>query len=406
MILPSVGSKVLPGALYLCAVLHGRVLLRRIPNTALVPAVTVFVIATIFVILRTFSVGDGDIGSFVSAGDLVSSGASLPLQEGVGYDGQFYYRMAIDPLNFDLTVAGVRLDTEMRLSRIGYPAVVWLASLGGLVSVPLALVVVNVLGLAAIAGLGGLLAQRFGRHALWGISLALYYGFAFTLSKDLTEIIEVMFLLLGLLAAHKHRFVLSALALSGAVLTRESALLFVPVVAAWRLFTLVKQRQRPSGIDLTWIVPPLAFGLWQLVVRMDTGRFPLAAERENTLNVPGWPLLRALPRLVDDLSWQGVVHLAEVFVLVAVIVFALMSLRRSAAEPLEKAVFLGLALACLSVDIHGTVWAIRSVRMFADAFVMATLILLATRRRLALAYVVAAVGAVSATTYGHFVFNL
>ena len=294
----------------------------------------------------------------------------------------------------------------MRLSRIGYPAVTWLVSLGGLVSVPLALVVVNVLGLAVIAGLGGLFAQRFGRHALWGIAPAMYYGFAFTLSKDLTEIVEVVFLLLGLLAAHKHRFILSALALSGAVLTRESAVLFVPFVAAWRLFTLVKQRQRPSGIDLTWIVPPLAFGLWQLVVRMGTGRFPLAAERENTINIPGWPLLRALPDLFDDLSLQGVVHLAEVFVLVGVVVFALMSMRTSAAEPLEKAVFLGLAVACLSVDIHGSVWAIRSMRMFADAFVMAMLILLATRRRLALAYVVAAVGAVSVTTYGHFVFNL
>lgn len=406
MILPAVGSKVLPGSLYLCAVLNGRALLRRVPNSALVPAAIALVIATLFVIVRTFSVGDGDIGSFVAAGDLVSSGSSLPLQEGVGYDGQFYYRMAIEPLNFDLTVAGVRLDSEMRLSRIGYPAVVWFVSLGGLVSVPLALLVVNVVGLAAIAGLGGLFAQRFGRHALWGMALAMYYGFAFTLSKDLTEIVEVAFLLLGLFAAHKHRFVLAALALSGAVLTRESALLFVPVVAAWRLFTLFKRRERPSGVDLTWIVPPLAFGLWQLVVRLDTGRFPLAAERENTINIPGWPLLRALPDLVDDLSLQGVVHLAEVFLLVAVIVFALISIRRSAAEPLEKAVFLGLAFACLSVDIHGTVWAIRSMRMFADAFVIAMLILLATRHRLALACVIGAVGVVSATTYGHFVFNL
>jgi hypothetical protein len=292
----------------------------------------------------------------------------------------------------------------MRLQRIGYPAVTWLLSLGGVLSVEFALVAVNVLGLALIAGLGGVFAKRSGRHALWGLALAGYYGFAFTLSKDLTEIVEVSLLLAGLLAAYKERFVLSAIALGGAVLTRESALFFVPFIAAWRLYMIVRRRQRPSGIDLTWIVPPLMFGAWQLIVHTSTGRFPVRAERDNTVNFPGWPLLRTLPNLLDNLSVRSVVHLAEVVVLVLVLVLAIVSLRRSHAAPLEVAVFAGLAVACLAVDVRSHVWTIRSLRMFADAYVMAMVVLLATQRRLA--FVVGAVGAVSLTTYSYFVFNL
>ncbi len=393
-----------PGSLYRDAVLAGRGLNRRIPDSPHIPALVAFVIATLFVVIRVLSVGDGDIGSFVAAGDYLSSGTELPLQPGAGYDGQFYYRMAIAPLDFDATAAGVRLDSEMRLQRIGYPAVTWLVSLGGVLSVEFALIAVNVLGLALIAGLGGVFAKRSGRHALWGLALAMYYGFAFTLSKDLTEIVEVSLLLVGLLAAYKQRFIVAALALGGAVLTRESALFFVPFIAAWRLYVIVRRRERPSGIDLTWIVPPLMFGAWQLIVHASTGRFPVRAERDNTINFPGWPLLRHFPDLVDELSVRTVVHLAEVVVLVLVLVLAAFSVRKSTAQPLEVAVFAGLAVACLAVDVHSNVWTIRSLRMFADAYVMAMVVLLATQKRLAV--VVAAVGAVSLTTYGYFIFNL
>lgn len=382
----------------------GRNPLRRLPDSPRLPAIVAFVLATLFVVVRLLAVGDGDAGSFVGAGDLFGSGTELPLQPGAGYDGQFYYRMAIEPLDFGKTAAGVTIDSEMRLQRIGYPTVTWLVSLGGLISVEFALVAVNLLGLALIAGFGGVFAQRSGRHAIWGLVLALFYGFAFTLSKDLTEIVEVSFLLLGLVAARKSHFALAAVALGGAVLTRESALFIVPFIAAWRLYMIVRRRERPSGIDLTWIVPSLMFGAWQLIVHASTGRFPVRAERDNTVNFPGWPLLRTFPDLFDDLTVRGLVHLAEVVVLVAVLVIGLISVRKSTAQPLEIAVFAGLAIACLAVDVSSNVWTIRSLRMFADAYVMAMVVLIATQRRLAL--LGAAVGAVSATTYGYFVFNL
>ncbi|NDF32854.1 MAG: hypothetical protein EB147_11610, partial [Acidimicrobiia bacterium] len=101
-------------------------------------------VAALFVLLRLWSVGDGDIGSFVGAGDLLSSQSTLPLESGAGYDGQFYYRMASAPLDFDATSNGVTLDSEVRLQRIGYPIVTWLVTLGATIPVTFGLVMVNV----------------------------------------------------------------------------------------------------------------------------------------------------------------------------------------------------------------------------------------------------------------------
>ncbi|MFM8946463.1 MAG: hypothetical protein ACKOJC_07130 [Actinomycetota bacterium] len=145
--------------------------------------------ALLFVLVRLISVGDGDIGSFVGAGDLLSADASLPLESGAGYDGQFYYRMASSPLDFESTSNGVSLDSEVRLQRIGYPAVTWALTLGAILPVTFGLVAVNIIGLGVIAGLGGVLAARHDRSPWWGLALASYYEFGQTLLWLLSELL-------------------------------------------------------------------------------------------------------------------------------------------------------------------------------------------------------------------------
>jgi len=355
--------------------------------------------------VRLWSVGDGDLGSFVGAGDLLSADSSLPLESGAGYDGQFYYRMASSPLDFERTSNGVTLDSEVRLQRIGYPAVTWALTLGTLLPVTFGLVAVNVVGLGVIAGLGGLLAARHDRSPWWGLALASYYGFAFTIAKDLTEITEVAFLLLAIAAAMRQRWVLASLALCVVVLTRESAMFVVPALAVWRIADLARRRARPSTVDLTWTLPPIVFGVWQLVVRNGTGRFPLIAPfRHSSFNVPGWPLLRQLDEVFSDWSARGAVHVAEVVVLLGVLAYGATVVRDRTVHPFVRTVYVGLALACLSLDVLDGVWTIRSLRMFADVFVVAVLMLVITRRRMLVPLL--ATSAVSVATYGWFVANL
>ena len=91
-------------------------------------------------------------------------------------------------------------------------------------------------------------------------------------------------------------------------------------------------------------------------------------------------------------------------VLLGVVAYGASSLRRSNIEPFVKVVFVGLALACLSLDVLDGVWTIRSLRMFADVFVISMIILVVTRRRMAVPLL--ATGAVTLTTYGWFLANL
>lgn len=362
-------------------------------------------VALLFVLVRLWSVGEGDIGNFVGAGDLLSSRSSLPLESGPGYDGQFYYRMASSPLDFEASSNGVTLDSEVRLQRIGYPAVTWLVTLGGAIPVTLGLVAVNVIGMGLIAGIGATLLRLRGRDPWWGLALASYYGFVFTIAKNLTEITEVTFLLLAVLAAHRHKWLSAALALCAVVLTRESAMFIVPAVAAWRLWLVARRKVALSTVDLTWVLPPVAFGVWQLVVRGGTGRFPLTAPyRHSSFNVPGWPLANQLKDVFTDWSAGGIVHMAEVVVLLAVLVYGATTLGDRAVEPFVRVVFIGLAVACLSLDVLDGVWTIRSLRMFSDVFVVAMMMLALARRRVLVPLL--ATSAVSLTTYGWLITQL
>src|ERR1017187_2788929 len=76
----------------------------------------------------------GKRGRFILVGHHFASAPQLPHGRPVaptyGYDGQFFYRLALSPLNFHHTAYGITMDRPYRYMRIGYPAVTWLFSLG------------------------------------------------------------------------------------------------------------------------------------------------------------------------------------------------------------------------------------------------------------------------------------
>jgi hypothetical protein len=73
---------------------------------------------------------------------------------GSGYDGQFYYRLALNPANLHRSAYGIRFDNPYRVQRITYSVLAFVAAAGQMAAVPDALVAVNVLGLAVLALLG------------------------------------------------------------------------------------------------------------------------------------------------------------------------------------------------------------------------------------------------------------
>jgi hypothetical protein len=97
----------------------------------------------ISVIARWATWAKHNIGNFILVGrhfaDPAQLPAGIPVQPAYGYDGQFFYRLALDPANLAQTGYGLRVDHSYRFTRIGYPALTWLLSAGQHALVPDAL---------------------------------------------------------------------------------------------------------------------------------------------------------------------------------------------------------------------------------------------------------------------------
>ena len=123
-------------------------------------------VALAFVALRLALAADGDITRFVVAGQaFVEPGRGVHVFDSTGYDGQFFWRLAVDPRDWSRHAHGVTFDNAYRAPRIGYPLAAFALAGGQAGLVPWSLVAVNVGSVAAIAGLAGRLAAAAGRPA-------------------------------------------------------------------------------------------------------------------------------------------------------------------------------------------------------------------------------------------------
>lgn len=180
-----------------------------------------------------------------------------------GYDGQFYYRLALNPFTSKQEEFGIKMDIpSYRQQRIIYPLLTWALSLGNRDFVPTLLLVVNFIALLLIGLLGGYFAKSLNLHSLWGLVFAIHPGFPYTLSRDLVEILQAGFLLATLFVITTHRYLIAAILLTLAILTKESAL-----VVAISLVLTFKSRY--------FLIPIFTYLIWQLGLFLNWGQAPI-----------------------------------------------------------------------------------------------------------------------------------
>jgi hypothetical protein len=328
------------------------------PDAPWVPAAITFIIATTFVVLRLERIGAGNISAFVVAGshsvDAATDPNHLLIGSRAGYDGQFYYRLALAPWDLSRTAFGVTIDVPLRLQRIGYPAIAWLMAIGHRQWVPYSLVAVNVIALSLLGLFSGLWARSLGRHALWGLLPAGYFGLEYSLARDLTEITAACFMVAGIVSIRSSRPMLAAAALSGAVLSRETTLVLVVALLLARVDDAVRRKERPSRVDVAWLVPLLVFGAWQVTVRITTGVFPLSSDRGSNLSLPFVAIVRAVGTWSHQTFRIELIGYVSLLSLGAVVVLAVFSLGRTTALRFEQIAFC-LAL-LMTVLLSSNVW--------------------------------------------------
>lgn len=237
--------------------------------------------------------------------------------EGIGYDGQHFYHIALS------LVRGERPAVPpVRVQRIGYPLAAALLSLGQERAIPWALVAVNLLAVGMGTAVFVRLLRRHKLNAWWSLLFALNSGQILAVQMDLALPMTIAFTAGAYLCWERRRMGATAALLTAALLTRESAALFlVPLVAAEAL----GRRWRDAAV---LCLPVAAFLAWQGALRawLGAGAMEVSA---GQLVAPGVGMAAALGAAAASVG-QGLAATARQGSVVAVMALVLGALVGSA----------------------------------------------------------------------------
>lgn len=191
---------------------------------------------------------------------------TLAIEEDAGYDGQFMFYMAFDPLmrRFadDPEQYGRVADAPAyRYGRIGFSWLTHVVAIGDWRAFPT--VMITIVGLSLALGAVGLarLAQANGMPATMGLLVLLVPGFWQSVQVVLPEPLAAALLVAGFLATTRERYVFAAICFAFAILVRET----VTLVALCLAVGMWQRGNRAFALRwLAAIVLPVA--CWRLYI--------------------------------------------------------------------------------------------------------------------------------------------
>lgn len=191
----------------------------------------------------------------------------LPSNE-VGYDGQMYYYIALDPFN-----AWRNLDTYGRYERILFPLTVKVAALGNSFLIPYTMIAVNVLSVVIGTEIIARMLKSKGVSPWFSLVYGLYIGHLFVISRDCIETFSYMFVLLAIyVSEEKQKPIMSAFLFALALFAKETAILFVAGYAFGMIFKKLALKEKMKFLMIT-IIP---YALFQIALYNFFGFIPLS----------------------------------------------------------------------------------------------------------------------------------
>ena len=169
----------------------------------------------------------------------------------VGYDGQFYYQLARDPLGAQAFMDNV----PYRYQRLVFPLVVRVLSLGQVELIPYMLLLVNFLSIVLSVEVVSRLLVKHGLSPWFSLAAGLYYGQTASLVFDTAEPFAYLLVCIGLLLLEKEHLTWAALLMGLATLSRETAILF-PL--GYAIFFLLRAQWKDAVQFIGLAIVPLA----------------------------------------------------------------------------------------------------------------------------------------------------
>lgn len=275
-----------------------------------------------------------------------------------GYDGQFFWVLALDPLLLQQRTIAAFSPQNFRLARIGYPALAYLLAGGQEDAIPWSLLAINVMTVLALTIAFAAYARRRGWSGWWALAVGLLPGLQFVTMGDLSGALATALMLGGLMAWERQRRWLAAALLAGAGLTREPMLFAVVAVAIsegarwWQVRHESGALRRAARVWPVLALPAVAFLAWQIYLetRLNGGAMPPA----SAFDLPLMGLLKQIPgALRTGLTPTAVWNLALLGGIFAGVAVAFALVRRCLSAPIVAA---ALFSAVVLVLPFGTDW--------------------------------------------------
>ncbi|HEX4715199.1 MAG TPA: hypothetical protein VH164_09760 [Ktedonobacteraceae bacterium] len=166
-----------------------------------------------------------------------------------GYDGQFYYQIARNPLG----AAQYMDNAPYRYEHLLYSLLAWMLSFGNASLVPYTLLLINLFSIVGSVEIVSRLLKAYGFSPWFSLALGLYYGQAVGLTFDTSEPFTCLLICPGFWYLEKKQLTASALWLGLATISREIAVLFPLCLAAY--FVWKHQWRDASGFIILGVLP-------------------------------------------------------------------------------------------------------------------------------------------------------
>ncbi|MDD2807841.1 MAG: hypothetical protein PHW95_04980 [Patescibacteria group bacterium] len=313
-----------------------------------VPIIICILFYSIFLGLKLYQ-NNFDLSSFIILGDKFVNNEAPPdrvmvITDSYGYDGQFYYRLALNPFTQEKTAYGITLDQPaLRHQRILYPLIIWLSALGNSQATPLIMIIVNIVSLFGLTGLAIKLTKDNNQPLWFSMIIPLYPAFLIALSRDLTEILSSFLLIFGYLFFTKNRYYFSVTLLTLAVLTRETTLIFPTIISLYFfiLFIINKKRTELTRA-LIFFLPLAVYAIWQIILYKIWGQLPFLLS--NSLNIT-YPL-KGLGYIFYFKTFTAKLRILEVIYLLGVIILGAINFKKISDWPLKLTWLSYVILSC------------------------------------------------------------
>ena len=217
-----------------------------------------------------------DISIFILAGDAKVDKSLHPfdikiLESSTGYDGQYFYQLALNPFSTDENGYGIKSQYDIRKQRIFYPLVVFVASLGNQEIVPHMMVMINLIAFFISFYFIQKLLIYYNSSPNHVILWALFSGPYIAFSRNLAEAVAICLVIMAMYSWSNRRRASFIIIMTLALFTRDDTL--IVLFPFW--FYLLWEEYKEARIKVLnfciLILPLLSLLVWKYYIISNYG---------------------------------------------------------------------------------------------------------------------------------------